>query len=70
MNSPEEGAEPVDPFSSPEADGIMIELYEYYVAAIKAGFIEERAFALIHDLFLTQMNVALASALQARQKEG
>jgi hypothetical protein len=61
---------PGDPFSSPEADEAMTGLYDYYVAAIKAGFIEDRAFALVHDLFITQMGVVLASALRARLKEG
>lgn len=59
-----------DPFSSPEANGIMRELYVYYLGAMGAGFTEERAYGLVHDLFISQMSVVLNAALNANQQEG
>lgn len=59
-----------DPFTPGEAQVIMRELYGYYVAALEAGFPEERAFGLVRDFFVGQMGMVLAAAINAMQQRG
>lgn len=53
---------PQDPFASPEATDIMRTLNSFYVAAQQEGFPEERAYGLVHDLFMVYATAWAAKA--------
>lgn len=61
---------PDDPFIPDEAQEMMGNLNIMYVAALRAGFPEQRAFELINNLFITQMATLQAIILGNNEKEG
>jgi hypothetical protein len=61
---------PEDPFIPPEADDIMSGLNALYVAAIRNGFTEQRAFELINNLFINQMATLQMIVMSKAEREG
>jgi hypothetical protein len=62
--------EPQDPSVPSDAKEVMQGLYAFYVAALLAGFPEQRAFELVRDVFVTQMATVQAVLIDRREQEG
>lgn len=61
---------PNDPFVPEDAQEMMGNLNVLYVAALRAGFPEQRAFELVNNLFITQMAALQAVIIGNNEKEG
>lgn len=61
---------PNDPFVPEDAQDLMTGLNTLYVAALRAGFPEQRAFELINNLFINQMAVLQAFQIGKEEQEG